>query len=359
MKHLLGITIALSATLWSCSDSNNWNIKGNIDGGQGQTIYLEANTSRGWICIDSTMINTSGDFEFSRPAANYPDIYRVRFNDKFIHFPVDSIETISLNSTATKFDRNYTLDGSDAAKKIMEIDSRINALIENPAVTVDSITTLKQQLTDLWLTDRHNLVAYYMLNKQIQGIPLFNPANRFDLKVFGAVATAMKETAPNNPRTNEIERIFLTNRALNNGATSTIRTEGIDFFDMVLYDAMGNEQALTDIAKKNKVVLISFSSNTEDFSPALNNALNSLYERYHDKGLEIYQPSFDIDEFHWRESAKNLPWISVHGSQDAGASILRRYNVNILPTHFLVSNGELVKRIVDLTTLEEEIKKNL
>ncbi len=359
MKYLLGVAIALSATLWSCSDSNNWNIKGNIDGGQGQTVYLEANTSHGWTCIDSAMISSTGEFEFTQPAANFPDIYRVRFNDKFIHFPIDSIETISLSSTATKFDRNYILSGTDAAQKIMEIDTRINALIENPAVTVDTIIALKQQLTDLWLTDRNNLVAYYMLNKKIQGIPLFNPADRFDLKVFGAVATAMHETAPGNPRTNEIERIFLTNRALNKNTASTIKTEGIDFFDIVLYDAKGQKQSLKDIAKKNKVVLISFSSNTEDFSPALNTALHTLYERYHDKGLEIYQPSFDIDEFHWRESAKNLPWISVHGSQDAGASILRRYNVNILPTHFLVSNGELVKRIVDLTTLEDEVKKSL
>ncbi|MDE7410684.1 MAG: DUF4369 domain-containing protein [Paramuribaculum sp.] len=359
MKHFCIVLISAAMTLASCSDSNHWKISGNVDDGQGQTLYLEANTSRGWTCLDSTVISTSGKFEFSQPAAGYPDIYRLRLNAKSLYFPIDSIENLSLTSNALNFDREFTIDGSESARKIMLIDKHINAMIENPDINQDSIVALKRQLTDLWLSDRNNLVAYYMLNKQIQGIPLFNPADRFDLKVFGAVATAMHETDPDNPRTTEIERIYLTNRALNHSSSDIVDMEQADFFDINLFDAKGKEQSLMSAAKDNKVVLLSFSSNTEEFSPALNAALNSLYERYHDKGLEIYQTSFDIDEFHWRESAKNLPWISVHGSPAAGAEILSRYNVGILPTHFIISNGELLERIVDLTTLENRIKKHL
>ena len=86
--------------------------------------------------------------------------------------------------------------------------------------------------------------------------------------------------------------------------------------------------------------------------------MRSLYEKYHSRGLEIYQISLDDDVHFWKFSCDNLPWICVHET-DGSAS--RIYNVNALPTFFLVNrDNEIVTRSDFMEgSLEENILKLL
>jgi len=356
-RHNLSTFAILSyALLTSCTSSDEWTVEGNIKGAGGTTIYIENAGAVGWIPMDSVVTDGSGNFSYSHAAAEYPDIYRLRLNGKVLYFPIDSTETVTVTTDMYQFDRDFTLAGSPSAEMLMKMDRRINNVYDNPAVNTDSIDNLKRELADLWLSDRTSIVAYYLINKQINGMPLFDPANKFDLRVIGGVATAFKEARPDDPRTTYIERLYLQNRAANGIAVDdTIVANEISFFDINLYDREGQNRSLLDVAKKNKVVLINFTSYTEEFSPTLNVALNRLYERYHDKGLEIYQIAFDADEFRWRESAKNLPWVTVHNPSVNGAELLLRYNVRSLPTLFIIRNGELLERVTDYNRLDDTI----
>ena len=77
-----------------------------------------------------------------------------------------------------------------------------------------------------------------------------------------------------------------------------------------------------------------------------------------DRGFEIYQVSVDPDEFKWRQSAKNLPWITVYNSSVDGTDNLIRYNVTNLPTAFIINrNGEIAERVNDITKLESTLNK--
>lgn len=358
LNPILSAAIA-AAICSSCADSNQWTVTGTIEGANGTTIYIETAGTGGWTLLDSIMTEANGRFTYSHTAPQVPDIFRLRMGDKMLYFPIDSIETVTVNTDIKHFDRNFTITGSPDAEMLSAIDRRVNRLIDRDDLNSDSITALKRDLTDMWLADPSSIVGYYMINKLINGVPLFNPSNKFDLRVIGGVATAFSENRPGDPRTAFLERLYLSNRARNIVPTDTIVTDEVSFFDIKLYDNSGIQQSLIDAAGKNKVVMINFTSYDEEFSPSLNVLLNKIYKAHHDKGLEIYQVSFDADEFFWRESAKNLPWITVHSPETGSAELLMRYNVRQLPTVFLIRYGELLERVSDLSTLESSVARYL
>ncbi len=70
--------------------------------------------------------------------------------------------------------------------------------------------------------------------------------------------------------------------------------------------------------------------------------------------------SLDNDEFLWKQSARNLPWITVYNSPKDGAETLMKYNVGRIPSTFVINrNGELVERVDDITHLPSAIARYL
>ena len=74
--------------------------------------------------------------------------------------------------------------------------------------------------------------------------------------------------------------------------------------------------------------------------------------------MEIFQVAVDDNEAVWKESAENLPWITVYASQLERAKPLSSYNVTLLPMTFIIDkNGELAERVDDVSKLETALKK--
>ena len=131
-------------------------------------------------------------------------------------------------------------------------------------------------------------------------------------------------------------------------------------FEINLFDNAGKAHSLLELTESGKVVLLNFTAYTAEDSPAFNVALNKVYEKYHQQGLEIYQVSVDNDEYTWKQTAKNLPWITVLNNIADGGEVLNKYNVVSIPTIFLFNrNGELVSRVTDINTLDSEIARLL
>ena len=85
--------------------------------------------------------------------------------------------------------------------------------------------------------------------------------------------------------------------------------------------------------------------------------LNDIYQSYHAKGLAIYQVSLDQDNVAWRQAAQNLPWITVFDPMSINPKTVGAYNVNGIPTTFIIRNGEIVERIEDATKLKAAVAK--
>lgn len=89
-----------------------------------------------------------------------------------------------------------------------------------------------------------------------------------------------------------------------------------------------------------------------------NEILNRVYRDYNSKGLEIYQISFDSDTHHWKNAAIELPWKTVLDPHSVNSTLLRTYNVRELPTTYILNkDGDLIKRIEQIDSLEKDISQ--
>jgi alkyl hydroperoxide reductase subunit AhpC len=105
------------------------------------------------------------------------------------------------------------------------------------------------------------------------------------------------------------------------------------------------------------VVLLDFHTFTLKDSPQRILQLRDLYNKYHNRGFEIYQVSLDFDEHFWRQMTMKLPWISVRDPEEMSAVM---YNVQSLPEFFLIDrNNQLQKRSSQMKDVEAEIESML
>lgn len=360
MKIKYIATLLAFIGLCSCND-NKWTVTGNIANADGKTIIFEASDNGYWYPLDSITVNSDGNFSLSQPAAGFPDIYRIRIGNQSLYFPIDSIETVTIKADATSLTDSYELSGSTSAQMLMNVERRINNLVATKGIEAtvnDSI--LKRDLGEMILGNPAGIVTYYIVSKKVGGTPIFNPTDHNDLRIIGAVANAFAQYRPNDPRTKYLKNLFLSNRPRVAAPTDTIYAEDASHFDINLMDETGKFHSLTELSKQGKVILLNFTIYDVEASVAYNIELSRIYEKYKAQGFEIYQVSVDSDEFKWRQSAKNLPWITVYNSSIDGANNLLRYNVTTLPTTFIIDrNGEVVERIFDINTLDTTLDKYL
>lgn len=356
------LACAATALLAACGSGNSWTVNGTIEGADNQPLILEASSNGFWYPLDTVMLKGSGNFKFTREASGYPDIYRLRLADRTLYFPIDSIETVTVKANADAFDTDYSLIGSPTAEILMQVDRKVLDYTSRLGQNAVNDSLFKRDLGTQLLDDPAGIVAYYIINKKIGGKSIFNPANKHDLRIIGAVANAYSEQRPNDPRTAYLTNLYTSNRSngMAPGAISsdTIMAHAIGVFDINLYDEKGKLHSFADLCSQGKPVVLNFTAYGAEQSPAINLALNKAYERYHGQGLEIYQVSIDNDEYIWQQSARNLPWITVYNSVADGQDNLVNYNVISLPTTYIIGrDGEIKERVDDINNLSADLAR--
>ena len=195
---------------------------------------------------------------------------------------------------------------------------------------------------------------------------IFNPRNsEEDIKVFAAVATSWDTYFPKAERGQNLHNIAIEGmknvriiRANNTPAeidASKVSSTGI--INITLPDNKGHNQSLAQL--KGKVVMLDFHLFASEQSMQRIMMLRELYNKYHAQGFEIYQVSVDPDEHFWKTQTAALPWINVRVDEDH-QSILATYNVQSIPTFFIISKDNVLhKRDVQIKDLEAEIRSLL
>lgn len=350
--------IALPLMLASCADkAEKWGVGGKIDGAEGRLAYLESVNNGHWSVIDSVEVGPDATFAFEMPRAEFSDIYRLTVDGRSLYFPIDSTETVNVAATLDGFDTSSTISGSISADLMQKINSRIdNAVAAGSAISAVSDTLLKRDLAGMLQANWGGIVAYYTINKTVGNLPLFDPARSFDRRVINAVANNF---APSDPRANMLKNQSLANRNLY-GSTRSIVVEEMLFPEISLRDKEGNTRSLIGEWEKGKVMVVNFTVYGADESPAFNLILSEAYNKYKDRGMEIYQVVCDNDEYLWLNAAKNIPWISVYNTPAQAAQVLSRYNVGSVPTTFVISrDGQKIERVEDISTLQNVLAKFL
>lgn len=363
MKVTQLVFTATTALLLASCAKKEWTIEGTIADADGKDLVLEAPANNGWYPVDTVTLDNKGNYRFSMAPAGHSEIYRLTLGGSSAYFPVDSTERIKLTATAPDIASTAKLSGSESAEQMQAVNDLIAVAVAksgNAAAVYDP--DLKRQLAQQVLRDPSGIVAYYTVFRRVGDVAVFNPAERSDLRIIGAVANAYDRAHPDDPRTTLLKQVYLVNHRGQNYSlpTDTIEAREISLPEISLLDLKGVRRSLNEEASKGKVLVLNFTAYTAPESPAFNLELAKIYEQYRDRGLEIYQVALDADEFQWRESASNLPWIAVYNTPSDGAAALRSYNVSELPATFIISrNGELVERIDQINRLSAAVTRYL
>ena len=377
---------AVALTLLSACNNRpacpSFTVTGKIDNGAGKTLYLSNIGIKGNIPLDSTTISNDGSYTFSQPQPASYDFFLIALKgERPIVFSIDSTETVTINSDAKDFYNAYTIEGSDESLQIKEmnelqaaLEKQVNGMLKStsPAIvkTRNEIYSLigefKENISKQYIIPSPDKAsAYYALSLSLNGEPLFQPKNnRNDSKCFAAVATSMKLRFPNAKRTQHLCKVAEEAMA----ATRPKKTKNIEveeanitttgLFDVKLPGVEGDSISLSSFA--GKVVLLDFTMYEDAKISSRNINLRELYKKYKEEGFEIFQISYDTREHFWQQSASNLPWTCVRDGSGAQSQYIRLYNVQTLPTFYLINrDNEIALRDAQIENLEKEIESLL
>ncbi|MFC2709988.1 thioredoxin-like domain-containing protein [Hoylesella oralis] len=377
------VAIVLAAITVSSCNNRKFQVDGTITDAKDSTLYFENMSLNGPVVVDSVKLDADGTFLFKSDAGEAPEFYRLRIADQIINVSIDSTETITVKAAYPSMAYQYEISGSEDCSKIkelallqMRLQGQINAIAQNPDLGVDAMNDSIDRIMQAYKTNvKMNYIykepmkayAYFALFQTVRlgntVSLIFNPrSSAEDIKAFAAVATSWDTYYPDAERGKNLHNIaiegmkdvrIIRNKMAQTLDASKINTSGV--LDIVLQDNKGVTRKLTDL--KGKVVFLDFHLFSGEGSTKRIMMLRDLYNKYHAAGFEIYQVSIDPDEHFWKTQTAALPWVSVRDENGVNSRYLISYNVQQLPTFYLLGrDGVVYKRDVQIKDIDADVK---
>lgn len=275
---------------------------------------------------------------------------------------------------------NYTVEGSDESAKLAQVEQEYAAELkkmtqmtydlENAADAQEAVA-MRQAMAQEYISYYRSRVKYLMENsRSMTVVPVLYQTLGSSLPVFAqptdaihfknmadSLALSYPESRYVKALRKEAERRMgrLELQSLLNSA------EQIAYPEIELPDINGQKRKLSEVDAK--VIIIQFWTATNLEQKLFNiDVLKPLYEEFHSKGLEIYQVSLDADKVLWAQTVKQQahPWVSVCDSRATASPFAASYNLQILPSMFVIADGALVDgEVVDEASLKKLVRKLL
>ena len=383
---MLSFFIALSAlTALTACEERKFRVTGHVGQAKDSVLYFENMALDGIHVLDSVKLDGKGSFDFEGKAPEAPDFFRLRIAGKIISLSVDSTETIRISADYPTMSTRYKVEGSKNCEMIkmlalrqMDLQKQVNDIIGNPTLGIraaeDSIAGIlevyKQRIVrEFVYKEPMKAYAYFALFQNIMtgndARMIFDPQRSAkDVKAFAAVATSWDTFFPGSLRGQNLHNIAIEgikDRRIEETrqrelTVSADKVGMASLIDVALIDNRGVTRTLSQL--EGKVVLFDFHVFASKDSHKRIMLLRELYNKYHDRGLEIYQVSLDGDEHFWKTQTEALPWISVRDDGTRTQAYLSA--APGVPCSFIIDrNNEVVMGPRQITNPDADIARYL
>ncbi len=377
MKHRSLLFLIPLIALFACN-RNRMTITGVVEEGARTKISLERLDVSRTTVIDTVLTGRDGSFTFTT-RIDEPQLMLLR-NDRgeilnLLPFPGDRI---SVTTTYGTFGTRYRVDGSPESEKIRSLVEHLHhtrTTIDSLVMVADSVsgpddprlalarTAFRQALVDqkrytirFIVENMKSLSSIYALYQKFDD-ENFILAEENDLQYYKVVADSLEAVYPGTSLVTSLRRDIEQREALYQGQMHMDKLLGMaeetGLPGLSIPDRDGNEIALSDL--KGKVVLVIFWASGNEESVRTLISLQSIYDRYRDRGFEIYAVSLDNEKVLWMNAIdfNEFDWINVSELAYPESKADMLYNVKRLPAGFLVSReGDIVARDLYGKTLE-------
>ncbi len=380
MKKSFVITLLSLAVLCGCN-RNRVVLEGVFAACPNEVVVLESLAANGALVADSVRTNANGSFKINVELVDgEPTFYNLRCAERNIPLILSEGERVVVNSVPGLID-GYTVTGSKESELVREVKN----IMGFGVARLDSLTTLynktsvkniqqlvgkefsqeylniKRRQIEFIVKNAGSLAAIYALNQRIPGDQVLFGGEK-DIVYFRLVADEVEKNYPTSPYLLGLKAAIAqydNQLELATKMGQAFSAEPANFPEIELPDMFGKKQSLTAI-QKDKVVLLDFWSITDQNASFRNAELKELYQKYHDRGFEIYQVSVDTTKPAWIEvvQMQKLPWISVCDFKGAGSLAVQMFGITSVPQNFLLDReGNIVARNAYGDDLKKELAK--
>lgn len=382
MKKLI-ILFTVVLTLVSCNSKNTIRIGGELQNGEGKLVKLNVLNSDKGTLIDTIRLEAKQKFSFKFQSEE-PNFYVLSVGNKVINLFAEPGEKINLNADYNKIN-DYSVVGSkgsedikqiniDLAEAQVQIDSLVqvyltknaNSELEASKAGIDQAFSKvyidhRKKLIRYIITNQNSLVSIYALYlKYKDGNYVLN--DNSDINYIRLVAEKLSETYPDHPQTamllNDLNNI---NGTINNMMFKGIMTHTESHIpNIVLPDVKGDTISIYDY--KGKYILLNFWASWSKKSVDFNPQLVKVYNKHKRKGFEVYAVALDSEKENWQKAINfdQLPWINVNDYSYPESYVAKIYNVNALPTNFLISpDMDIIGKNLSAKDLDRILVKEL
>ena len=324
-------------------------VKGNLKNKPNQKLALYEMTPENLIFIDSVITDKKGDF-LLKGSTKELIFCALGVNDKqMIYLALDNSTEINVMIDATVSSLNYSLSGkhieeSVALKDLLKLNegyvSKIKALETeasslNPntdaglqrmsALQKDYYTTMAARSADMlkFAQDRpSSFIPFFILQ--------FNVVQEPTIELLTAAKDAALKANPNSKYTEIIVQRYNDEARLMIGGVAP---------EINLAQPEGSNLALSSL--RGKYVLIDFWASWCGPCRKENPNNVAMYNKYKDKGFEIYGVSLDQDPLRWKKAieADGLTWKHVSDLKGWSSSAGQTYNIRSIPATVLIAEG--------------------
>lgn len=288
---------------------------------------------------------------------------------EFVYLFKDDVKIASLLlqkgdkvSIAADTKGNCSVEGSEESAGLLDVEKKFSEFAKNFVATSDKMDkenlteteykALQQELSKIYIQYYRDATRYVLQNpKSLTVVPvLYQSVNEYfpifsqdtDAILFKNISDSLKTKYPDSKYVKALAKEADRRSnilALNSKFSGA---ESLGYPDIELPDIYGNKIKLSSIDKK--VVLIHFWS-AEDANHKIFNleVLKPLYEKYHEKGFEVYAVCTDVDKALWASVVKNqeLSWVNVCDALGGASKAVSVYGVTQVPASFLLVDGTL------------------
>lgn len=347
-------------------------VKGELTNAEGDMIVLQRLTSTEVIPVDSVEADGSGSFKLSTGEVTEPAFYRLSVNqNNFVVLLLNAGENATVSGNALDLYRSYEVAGSDGSEKLRTLDKRLRrdyemtdslrqVFMQYQAQGHPRLDSISQSIDAFFKGAQEKKIAFVknFIDENSTSLVTLSAVQsvRFDenSELFDKVAENLSAAHPNSDYVKSFKMQLVDLKAKQQAQART--GIGVQAPEIVVQTPEGETIKLSDF--RGKVTMIDFWASWCKPCRMENPNVVKVYNKYKDKGFEIFGVSLDQDKEQWLGAIAQdgLTW--KHGSELKfwQSSFVPAYNLDGIPmTYLLDENGVIIAKGLRGDELEQKL----